>query len=248
LGVCFNDPSVHRFERRHLESRTMKASSPVLPALVLGMALAASAPARANLLVNGSFESGAFVNQGNDTMSLNAGSTVITGWTVVTDTTAWIGPTNPFALHANDGSFFLDLTNYETGAPFAGMSQAIATIPGAVYALSFDLGSSTFWGRPDSITASAAGTSMSFVAPLTGTDNDWQHETMNFTAVGATTTVTLQGATGIAYIGLDNASVDLVSLPVGAVPEPETWALLLGGLGWMGLVARRRAGAPSTPA
>jgi Protein of unknown function (DUF642)/PEP-CTERM motif len=227
----------------------MKPSPSMLPLLAVLTALAAT-PARANLLINGSFESGAFVNQGNDTMSLNAGSTVITGWTVVTDTTAWIGPSNPFGLHANDGSFFLDLTNYETGAPFAGLSQVVATIPGAVYSLSFDLGSSTFWGRPDSITASAAGTSINFAAPLTGTNNDWQHETMSFTAVGATTTVTLQGATGIQYIGLDNASVDLVSLPVTAVPEPDTWGLLLGGVGAVGLVVRRRTSgrAPHEPA
>jgi hypothetical protein len=34
------------------------------------------------------------------------------------------------------------------------MCQVIATTPGATYALSFDLGGSTFWGRPDAITAS----------------------------------------------------------------------------------------------
>jgi hypothetical protein len=211
--------------------------------MVRGCALAAlwfACTAHANLLVNGSFESGAFVNQGNDTMSPPVGSTVITGWTVATDVIAWIGPTNPFGLTASDGSFFLDLTNYQAGPPFGGVTQTIATVPGAVYSLSFDLGSSTFWGRPDALTASAAGTSMTFTAPSTGTNNDWQHETMGFTATGAATTITLQGTTGINYIGLDNASVDLVSLPVGAVPEPETWALLLGGLAAVGGVARRR--------
>ena len=59
-------------------------------------AFCAAGVAHANLLANGSFESGAFVNQGNDTMSPPNGSTVITGWTVVGDTIAWIGPTNPF--------------------------------------------------------------------------------------------------------------------------------------------------------
>jgi len=30
------------------------------------------------------------------------------------------------------------------------------------------------------------------------------------------------------------------TLPVAAVPEPETYAMLLGGLGLMGFIARRR--------
>jgi len=196
-------------------------------------------PAQANLLTNGSFELGAFVNQGNDTMSLAAGSTVIIGWTVVTDTTAWIGPTNPFGLSASDGSFFLDLTNYQAGSPFAGMSQVIATTPGATYELSFDLGSSTFWGRPDAVTASAAGTSATFTSPLTGTNNDWQHVSMQFTASSSSTTVLLQGVAGINYIGLDNASVDLVSGPT--VPEPGALALLGLGLARMQLARKRKA-------
>ena len=202
-----------------------------------GAGLLLTGVAHANLLSNGSFESGGFVNQGNDTMSLAAGSPVISGWTVVTDTTAWIGATNPFGLSASDGSFFLDLTNYQAGAPFAGMSQVIATTPGATYALSFDLGSSTFWGRPDAITASAAGTSATFTSPLTGTNNDWQHVSMPFTASSSLTTVLLQGVTGLNYIGLDNASVDFVS--AAAVPEPATLALL--GLAFAGMsLARRR--------
>ncbi|MCZ2440541.1 MAG: FxDxF family PEP-CTERM protein, partial [Burkholderiales bacterium] len=31
-----------------------------------------------------------------------------------------------------------------------------------------------------------------------------------------------------------------VSLSVAAVPEPETWALMLAGLGLLGFAARRR--------
>jgi hypothetical protein len=165
---------------------------------------------------------------------------VIGGWTVITDTTAWIGAENPFGLTASDGSFFLDLTNYQAGAPFAGMSQTIATSPGATYSLSFDLGSSTQYGVPGSITASAAGISQTFVSPTTGGDV-WTQETMQFTAASASTTVVLQGASGFNYIGLDNADVECVSNCSGGgggtVPEPGTIALL--GLGLAGLATSR---------
>jgi Protein of unknown function (DUF642)/PEP-CTERM motif len=216
-------------------------SRTVLQALLLTASLGVATCTQANLLTNGSFELGGFVNQGNDTMSPAAGSTVITGWTVVTDTTAWIGATNPFGLTANNGSFFLDLTNYQAGAPFAGMSQTIATTPGATYSLSFDLGSSTFWGRPDSITASAAGTSQTFTAPTTGGNNDWQSVSLQFVASSASTTVLLQGASGNNYIGLDNADVEFVSGPgPGLVPEPTALALLSVGLAGVATSRRRK--------
>ena len=216
-------------------------SRTALQVLFLAAALGVATSPQANLLTNGSFELGAFVNQGNDTMSLAPGSTVITGWTVVTDTTAWIGAANPFGLSASDGSFFLDLTNYQAGSPFAGMSQTIATIPGATYSLSFDLGSSTVWGRPDSITASAAGTVQTFTAPTTGGTNDWQSVLMQFVASSATTTVLLQGASGFNYIGLDNVGVEFVSGPgPRPIPEPTTLALLGLGLASLAVVRRRK--------
>lgn len=222
-----------------------------LRSLACGIALLAGPAAHANLLLNGSFEEGAFVNQGNQTMSPASGSTVITGWTVVTDSTAWINAGNPFGLTASDGSRFLDLTNYSAGAPFAGVSQTFATTAGATYTLTFDLGGSNAWGRPDALIASAAGTSATFTtgpASTTTPNNDWYHETMTFTATGATTTLTLQGSAGFNYIGLDNVSVVLLSdavtpPPVPAIPEPSTWALMLAGLAAIGSVMRRRGAA-----
>jgi Protein of unknown function (DUF642)/PEP-CTERM motif len=223
---------------RLLRTFRMTHPSSRLHALVLCASLLAATASHANLLSNPSFESGSFVNQGNDTMSLNPGSTAITGWTVVTDTTAWIGASNPFSLAASDGQFFLDLTNYQPGAPFAGVSQTIATTPGATYSLSFDLGGSNRWGRPDALTASAAGTSMTFTTPTTGTLNDWYHETMSFVATGSSTTLTFQGASGFNYIGLDNVSANLASGP--SVPEPTTLSLLGLGIAGIGLARRKR--------
>jgi hypothetical protein len=134
-------------------------------------------------------------------MSLPVGSTAITGWASVGDTLAWIGTGNPWGLSANDGARFLDLTDFAAGAPFGGVVQTVATSPGASYVLSFDLGRSTFWGRPDAITASAAGTSATFTSPLTGTNNDWQRVSMAFTATSAATSVQLLMLGGVAAVG-----------------------------------------------
>ena len=223
---------------------------PCLRTLAVALVVLLTGTAHANLLVNGSFEDGVFVNQGNQTMSLAPGSSVIAGWTVVTDSTAWINAGNPFGLAASDGNRFLDLTNYSAGAPFAGLSQSFATTAGATYTLSFDLGGSNSWGRPDALIASAAGTSATFTTGAASTatpNNDWYHESMTFTATGTTTTLTLQGSAGGNYIGLDNVVVDLLSGPgptpdpVPAIPEPSTWALMLAGLAAIGGAARRRA-------
>jgi hypothetical protein len=199
--------------------------------------LAAACPTYA-AVVNGSFEAGSFVNQGNDTMSPGVGSTVITGWTVVTDTIAWIGPSNPFGLTASDGDYFLDLTNYQAGAPFGGVSQSIATTTGATYLLTFDLGSSAFWGLPSALSATAGSSSQTFTSTLVGNDN-WESHSLSFVANGASTLVTLQGVTGFNYIGLDNVDVTFVRGP-GVVPEPGTWLMMIVGFGVAGHFLRRR--------
>ena len=81
-------------------------------AIFLCFAFAASV-AHANLIVNGSFENGSFVPNGQNTMSLPVGSTNMTGWTVFNDTVAWISDPNPFAgIHASNGIRSLDLADY----------------------------------------------------------------------------------------------------------------------------------------
>lgn len=201
--------------------------------VLLTTALALSANAQANLITNGSFESGTFLPPSNATMTLSPGATSITGWTVINDSIAWIGIGDPWGLDAYSGDRFLDLSDYSAGLPFGGISQTIATAPGAQYTLSFYLGSSTYWGRPSALTASAGTTATTFTSPPTGTNNDWEFHSLTFTALAPTTTIAFVGASGVNYIGLDDVVVT-------GVPEPQAIFLMLGGLGVVVLRARIR--------
>jgi hypothetical protein len=195
--------------------------------------------ANADLITNGSFEVGTFVNDGNATMTFNAGSTTMTGWSAVGRQLSWITTPNPWGLSAQDGIFFLDLTAYNTGAPFGGVTQTITTTVGEQYMLSFYLGSYTQrWGGPPvSILASAGGTSQTFTVSTASTASTWTPFSLLFTANSTSTAITLAGAAGVAYIGLDNVSVNPAGTP--AVPEPGPFALVTAGVGLLGLIGRK---------
>jgi hypothetical protein len=201
------------------------------------------AQAHANLLTNGSFELGTLVNDGNHAQTFSAGPTNITGWTAVGRQVTWIDAGNPFLLTAQDGDRFLDLTAYITGAPFGGVTQNVATTTGQEYELSFYLGSYTQrWGGPPvSILASAGGASQTFTVSTTSTASTWTPFSLSFTATSANTAITLSGAAGFQYIGLDNVSVN-------AVPEPDTYAMFAAGLALLGWIGRQRLQQRAPPA
>lgn len=203
--------------------------------LWLGLALMGAGAAHANLLLNGSFEAGAFVPPANQTMTLSPGSQALTGWQVANDAVAWIGVGDPWGLDAQDGGLFLDLSDYSAGAPFGGVQQAFSTTPGYEYTVRFHLGSSNAWGRPSALTVSAAGQSATFTGATAGGTNDWQPFSFVFVADSAVSTLRFVGASGVNYIGLDN-----ISAAVTAVPEPASVALLLAGMATIGAMYRRR--------
>ena len=201
---------------------------------LLGMsALLAASVAQANLFDNGSFESGTFTPPGNATMTLNPGSTSLTGWQVVNDSIAWIGVGDPWGLDAVAGDRFLDLSDYTAGVPFGGVSQTIPTAAGTEYSVTFNLGSSTFWGRPSSLTVTAGSTAQTFTSATTGSNNDWNLHTFNFIATAASTPIAFVGNSGVNYIGLDDVAVSVV-------PEPSLAVLLLAGLGVIAVHRVRR--------
>ena len=212
---------------------------------ILGVAIAlmTGVPAEANLLTNGSFETGPvpglFTN-------MAAGSTAISGWTVSTPGNVdYIGSIWVSA----DGVRSLDLEGSSgtcvtpTNCP-GGIEQTFATTAGAQYTVTFDLaGNPAFGPTVKTAMVSAAGQSQNFSFDITGksfADMGWVLRSWTFTAAGSSTTLKFYTADSPATgwgPALDNVDVELTS----AVPEPETFALLGVGLVSIGFIRRRKA-------
>lgn len=184
-----------------------------------------------NLLTNGSFESTAV---GNGSYVILG---TIPGWTV--------GPLgvelrNNVAGSAFNGSNFVELDT--TGNSW--ISQTLNTVLGTNYTLSF-----SYANRPDNRGAASNGLSWS-IGGLGGnvgadTSTTWQTFTTTFAGTGGAMTLRF-GAIGTSDsygTSLDNVSIIGTAGAggnAGNVPEPQSLALLLAGIGAMGLVLRRR--------
>ena len=104
------------------------------------LSIGARLPAE-NLVVNGSFEDGVGTYDGGngvDFVTLKAGSTGITGWTIILSSIDYDGS----YWQASDGGRSLDLEG--AGGDLGGVSQTISTVPGKAYVLTFDMA-----GNPD---------------------------------------------------------------------------------------------------
>jgi Protein of unknown function (DUF642)/PEP-CTERM motif len=218
----------------------LKSSS--LRVVAAAALVAVSGAAQANLLTNGSFESGSALTSGYTTLLI--GDTTITGWTVVNDNLAWFHDAfgaGAGALSASNGVKFLDLTNTSPSCtPCGGVEQTIGTTIGETYTLSFDLGSSSGYQIPSSIEATlqivvGGVVTQTFTSTASGVNN-WESFSKTFVASNANTTIRLVGSFAqLDYVGLDNVSV--VASPV---PEPGALALMVAGLAAVGSVVSRR--------
>lgn len=147
-------------------------------------------------------------------------------------------------FNAQSGTQWVDLSG-RSNLLTDGLSQAVATVPGQSYLLSF------YVGRADAFDPTSAIVDLSINggarthftnSDLTAGHINWKQFTVGFTAASASTTLSfLSGlATGAGFVaGLDNVTL-------AEVPEPATlgiWSLLFGlvGLTW---ARRARSGGP----
>ena len=205
--------------------------------------------ASAQIVSNGGFETftGVFGSDGG--AQLTSASTTLTGWTIVGGEIAVLKNPNIYNLTPSTGNNFLDLTGYSnTGFP-KGVSQVLTgLVAGQTYAFSMDLGirngpcvsGGDNCHGPVTATVNIGTTSQTFTEASAAAGNVWGTFGFNFVATGSTMPLTINGISvpaGNEFLGVDNVSV---TGAVTAVPEPETYALLLAGLATLGSFARRR--------
>jgi hypothetical protein len=196
--------------------KTVTAVLAALPLLAM-----ASGP---ELLTNGSFEADA-VSSGTFVTTQN-----ITGWA---GGLYGIETRNNYFGTAHDGQNFVELDT--TGNSW--MTQSLGNYAGQVLL--------SFWysARPNS-DAATNGLSVLFggqnIALTVGgnatSDHQWQHYTGVFNLSGGSSAILTFAATGTS----DTYGTSLDRVSVTAVPEPQTYALFLAGLGMLLVLAKRR--------
>ena len=167
---------------------------------VTAAAAAVGAGGAANLLINGSFETGPSSGQ---YATLGTGSTVIAGWTV---TKGNIDDIHQY-WQAADGSNSLDMNGDTAGT----IAQTFATTAGTQYDVRFYLAGHPGDQAVHGLHVAAAGQSQDYHADSAGHsqgDMGWTEQSFHFTAVASSTTLEFSGLDA-SYWGaaLDNVSV-----------------------------------------
>ena len=206
--------------------------------------LATARIASANLISDGSFETP--LQPANAETSITGGS-FVGPWNVVGNDILIIQApgfetaSGGITFNAQDGIQSCDLTGAGNTGLADGVTQSIATTPGATYTLSFFLGTalsnngSSSYQTPATLDVSINGSAL---VPFTNTNTtvgfvNWQKFSLNFAAPTATTSIAFfDGETTNSFAGLDNVDVD-------PVPEPATLCLL--ALTLLAMTLRRRS-------
>lgn len=206
--------------------------------LTLAAALLAMAPALSqastNLVANGSFENVPFAMSGYDGSYCYLNSATYTcaaqlpGWEgsvapMMTSTSgAWSAtkntPSDLFQIGLQNNSF---------------IGQSVAVASAGSYLLSWSDAGRPGYGT-EHYQVSFGGTVLDTLTTVGG--QGWSLHSATFTAGIGTQLLTFQG---LNTSGDSTAFIDNVSL-TAAVPEPSTWALMMGGIAGLGFMSRRR--------
>lgn len=203
-------------------------------AVISSSLLAVATEAQAAELINGSFE-----QPGGNNRPLGANDAHVTGWvTGVNGLFYTKAPT--FGISAGDGTYYISFGL--NGTVVGTLSQTFDTIVGQTYRIDYLLRQQGGVGDLQTLVAEIVGgpSVINTALPVT----EWGSGlTLNFAATATKTTLRFRDATprgggGTANYGLDAVTINAVP---SAVPEPATWALMLGGIGAIGGTLRRRS-------
>lgn len=233
-----------------LHGSSMNHSHHLRRQALAGIALLATiGTAHAQLLVDGGFETPAITDPGVTWVGLPG--TTLTGWSsfsTLHGAILFIEPVSP----VSEGKQAVELE-----VPGDSISQTFATLSGGSYRLSFDLSAYKYYGGPGLGVTPCPCKSMVDVSVGSANERFWgsseayETQKLDFTADASFTTLTFTSPSVPEHYGnyphLDNVSVvqvfdQVLFREVAPVPEPETYALMLAGLGAFGW-ARRRASA-----
>jgi choice-of-anchor C domain-containing protein len=169
------------------------------------IALAGPTSAAFSGLVNGSFETGTYTDNGSGFQQVDAPNTSIEGWSVDAGSVDWIGTYWP----APDGAMSIDMSGADAGT----LTQTFETTIGNTYTVSFLLSGNPA-GPPSLKTlevSATGGTVGVYTHDTTGTDLTsmvWAPQTYTFLATSATTTLSFVSTTAGAFgPAIDNVVV-----------------------------------------
>lgn len=213
----------------------------------------------ANLIVNGSFEEGNWIDA-NGHQRLSPNDTALSGWTIGGSGVDWhVGTPNPLQNPllinphlepAQAGSLVVDL-NLDGGSTGT-ISQTFATRTGTTYSVSFYMAGIDFFTNPRAVDVEVDGVSHTFSQTASPQRQlVWGRKSFEFTATGSQATLkfTSPDMTGVWGPLLDNVSV----VTAATTDDPATTLIIhyyvsilerepeSGGLAyWQGLVAEKQ--------
>ncbi|MRW91942.1 PEP-CTERM sorting domain-containing protein [Duganella sp. FT80W] len=169
-------------------------------------------------------------NFNTDPYSLNTPS-FAGGWSATSGTVDVIGVGTPYDLVGGADGHYIDLDGSTSQAAL--FANSVTLTAGQTYTLTFDLAGNHRGYSTDSVSVNFGSSSQ----VITRDSGD------AFTTYMLSYTATSTGLASFSFhnAGGDNVGALLDNVSVtAAVPEPETYAMLVAGLGLLGFMARRR--------